>query len=107
MSRFSATSSSDTLESPPAHTGRGSGCKRAQYLADGNNPVGPESSERWVARVAENACRFASCGGAASTALYPPKNSPKDWDKDIPQWIYEMWDYIVRNALGLKCKLPT
>ena len=38
--------------------------------------------------------------------LYPPKNSPKDWDKDIPQWIYEMWDYIVRNALGLKCKLP-
>src|SRR6266566_6135836 len=39
--------------------------------------------------------------------LYPPKNSPKDWDEDIPQWIYEMWDYIVRNALGLKCKIPT
>jgi len=38
--------------------------------------------------------------------LYPPKNSPKDWDDDIPQWIYEMWDYIVRNVLELKCKVP-
>lgn len=39
--------------------------------------------------------------------LYPPKNSPKDWGKDIPQWIYEMWDYIVRSSLGLKCKKPS
>src|SRR5439155_24995488 len=28
-------------------------------------------------------------------------------DEDIPQWIYEMWDYIVRRALGLNCKMPT
>lgn len=39
--------------------------------------------------------------------LYPPKHSPKDWGEDIPQWIYEMWDYIVRNSLGLKYKMPT
>lgn len=39
--------------------------------------------------------------------LYPPKNSPNGWDEDIPQWIYGMWDYIVRSSLGLKCTLPT
>jgi hypothetical protein len=27
--------------------------------------------------------------------LYPPKHSPSDWDEDVPQWIFEMWDYIV------------
>ena len=31
--------------------------------------------------------------------LYPPKDSPKNWDEDVPLWIYEMWDYIVRGAL--------
>jgi hypothetical protein len=39
--------------------------------------------------------------------LYPPKNSPKDWKDDAPQWIYEMWDYIVRGALRLKRKAPS
>lgn len=38
--------------------------------------------------------------------LYPPKDSAKDWDHEAPQWVHEMWDYIVRNALGLKTKLP-
>ena len=38
--------------------------------------------------------------------LYPPKDSPRDWDDDIPLWIYEMWDYIVRGALKLKRKAP-
>src|SRR5579863_1512037 len=38
--------------------------------------------------------------------LYPPKNSPKGWDSDVPQWIHEIWDYIVRTALGLKAKSP-
>ena len=38
--------------------------------------------------------------------LYPPKNSPKGWDSEVPQWIHEMWEYIVRNALGLRTKLP-
>jgi hypothetical protein len=39
--------------------------------------------------------------------LYPPKDSPKNWDEEVPQWIYEMWDYIVRGALKLKCKRPS
>lgn len=38
--------------------------------------------------------------------LYPPTNSEKEWDSDVPQWIYEMWEYIVRIALGLKSKAP-
>jgi hypothetical protein len=38
--------------------------------------------------------------------LYPPKNSDKDWDSEVPQWIHEMWDYIVRTALGLKTEIP-
>ncbi len=39
--------------------------------------------------------------------LYPPKDSPKGWKEDVPQWIYEMWDYIVRGALRLKRKKPS
>jgi hypothetical protein len=39
--------------------------------------------------------------------LYPPKDSPKDWDKEVPQWIYELWDYIVRGALNLPRKPPS
>jgi hypothetical protein len=39
--------------------------------------------------------------------LYPPKDSPKDWKADVPQWVYEMWDYIVRGALKLKRKKPS
>jgi hypothetical protein len=31
--------------------------------------------------------------------LYPPKNSPKNWGKDVPIWIHELWDYIVRGAV--------
>jgi hypothetical protein len=40
--------------------------------------------------------------------LYPPKDSPDDWDEDdVPQWIYEMWDYIVRGALHLPRQTPS
>jgi hypothetical protein len=39
--------------------------------------------------------------------LYPPKDSPDDWDEDVPQWIYEMWDYIVRGALNLQRETPS
>jgi hypothetical protein len=39
--------------------------------------------------------------------LYPPKDSPKNWKEDVPQWIYEMWDYIVRGALKLKRRAPS
>ncbi len=38
--------------------------------------------------------------------LYPPKDSPKDWKKDAPLWVYEMWDYIVLGFLGLKRTRP-
>jgi hypothetical protein len=38
--------------------------------------------------------------------LYPPKDSPDDWEEDVPLWIYEMWDYIVRGAFKLRCKAP-
>jgi hypothetical protein len=38
--------------------------------------------------------------------LYPPKNNPKDWKRDAPLWVYEMWDYIVRGFLGLSRKQP-
>jgi hypothetical protein len=39
--------------------------------------------------------------------LYPPKDSPKNWKSDAPQWIYELWDYIVRGALKLERKAPS
>lgn len=39
--------------------------------------------------------------------LYPPKDSSEDWNEDVPQWIYEMWDYIVRGALNLKREIPS
>jgi hypothetical protein len=39
--------------------------------------------------------------------LYPPKDSPENWDEDVPQWIYEMWDYIIRGALKLKRRFPS
>jgi len=39
--------------------------------------------------------------------LYPPKDSPKDWKEDVPQWTYEMWDYIVRSALELPKETPS
>jgi hypothetical protein len=39
--------------------------------------------------------------------LYPPKDSPKNWEQDAPQWIYELWDYIIRGALRLECAAPS
>src|SRR5258708_36961008 len=39
--------------------------------------------------------------------LYSPKDSAKDWVEEMPQWIYEMWNYIVRRSLRLKCRKPT
>jgi len=38
--------------------------------------------------------------------LYPPKDSPKDWNEDAPLWAYEMWDHIVRGALKLRRTKP-
>ncbi len=39
--------------------------------------------------------------------LYPPKDNPKDWRKDAPLWVYEMWDYIVRGFVRLKRTRPS
>ena len=39
--------------------------------------------------------------------LYPPKDSPKNWDKDVPQWTYELWHYIVRGSLNMPRKSPS
>jgi hypothetical protein len=39
--------------------------------------------------------------------LYSPQHSPKNWDKDVPLWIYQLWDHIVRCALKLPKKRPT
>jgi hypothetical protein len=39
--------------------------------------------------------------------LFPPQHSPKNWDKDLPLWIYELWDYIVRGELGIRRKAPS
>ena len=39
--------------------------------------------------------------------LYPPKDSPKDWQKEVPQWTYELWEYIIRKALALPAETPS
>ncbi len=38
--------------------------------------------------------------------LYPPKDSPKTWKQDVPLWIYEAWDYILRDAFNLRKTPP-
>jgi hypothetical protein len=38
--------------------------------------------------------------------FYPPKDSPKDWDRDVPQWIFETWDWIIHGVVGLKRDKP-
>lgn len=38
--------------------------------------------------------------------FYPPKDSPKEWEKDIPLWIFEAWDWIIRRVLGLERARP-
>jgi len=39
--------------------------------------------------------------------LYPPRENPKNWKKDAPLWVYEMWDYIARGFLGLERVQPS
>jgi hypothetical protein len=38
--------------------------------------------------------------------FYPPKDSPKDWVNDAPQWIFDAWDWIMRGVLGLRRRRP-
>ena len=39
--------------------------------------------------------------------FYPPQDSPKHWDKDVPRWIYQLSGYSVRGALKLPRRTPT
>jgi hypothetical protein len=38
--------------------------------------------------------------------LYPPADSPEDWEESVPKWIFELWDCILRDALDLSPKTP-
>jgi len=38
--------------------------------------------------------------------LYPPADSPENWGESVPNWIFEFWDCIVRDALRLSRKTP-
>ena len=38
--------------------------------------------------------------------FYRPKDSPKGWANEIPLWIFESWDWIMRGVLGLKRTQP-
>jgi hypothetical protein len=38
--------------------------------------------------------------------FYPPKDSPEGWDHEIPEWIFEAWDWIMRGVLGLERTKP-
>jgi hypothetical protein len=58
-------------------------------------------------RVRDNDIKIVDPKAHGIGFLYPPKDSPKEWKEDVPQWIYEMWDYIVRGALKLKRKKPS
>jgi hypothetical protein len=41
--------------------------------------------------------------------FYPPKDSREGWEKDhdAPEWIFDLWDYILRGALKLKRRKPS
>jgi hypothetical protein len=58
-------------------------------------------------KIGENDIKIVDPKAHGIGFLYPPKDSPKEWKEDVPQWIYEMWDYIVRGALKLKRKAPS
>jgi len=38
--------------------------------------------------------------------FYPPKDSPENWKHEVPQWIFEAWDWITRGTLGLPRTKP-
>ncbi len=41
--------------------------------------------------------------------FHPPKDSPEGWEEnhDVPEWIFNLWDYIMRGALKLKRRKPS
>jgi hypothetical protein len=38
--------------------------------------------------------------------FYPPMDSPEGWNHDVPRWIFEAWDWIMRGVLGLSRTKP-
>lgn len=36
--------------------------------------------------------------------FHPPKDSREGWeeDHDLPEWIFDLWDYIMRGALNMR-----
>ncbi len=38
--------------------------------------------------------------------FYPPKDSPEGWENEVPLWIFEAWDWIMRGVLGLERTQP-
>jgi DNA polymerase elongation subunit (family B) len=38
--------------------------------------------------------------------FYPPKDSPEGWKHEIPLWVFEAWEWIVRGVLGLERTKP-
>jgi hypothetical protein len=40
--------------------------------------------------------------------LYPPADSPKQWEdeNELPKWVYEAWEFLLRMALQLKPDSP-
>jgi hypothetical protein len=39
--------------------------------------------------------------------FYPPKDSPADWEHDMPLWVFEAWDWVIRGILRLDRRKPT
>jgi hypothetical protein len=33
--------------------------------------------------------------------FYPPTDSPDDWNHEVPLWVFEAWDWIIRGFLSL------
>ena len=57
-------------------------------------------------RIGETDIRIVDPKAHGIGFLYPPKDSPKEWGEEAPQWVYEMWDYIIRGALKLGAHDP-
>jgi hypothetical protein len=39
--------------------------------------------------------------------FYRPEDSPDDWEHDMPFWIFEAWDWLIRGFLWLERRKPT
>jgi hypothetical protein len=39
--------------------------------------------------------------------LHSPQDSPKNWGNEVPRWIYQLWEFVVRGALKMPNKPPS